>query len=296
MLKVTSILDGTNGTFASNHTEGFADHLSAECDLVFEQTRIEECQVGTEIIDAHDWDWRPTNSDMITIPDVDYDHDVLDVEVGQDSFLKPKYDKSQWLPQSCAACSEARTTKDPHDYEDSLRIVTLVYSPLWNIVHRSQVCGCRLGGDSSPFTLDFDFMEPVPCRLHFFDQLCELEGIELTKPAEGYDPEQDPYFDRFGGHLAFACFIVNHPVVRRSIDTYKLLPVTREAEGFAKFEEAWQDEEKRGALLEWRRDMEINYFKWRKRYGEESKARVAELIGQTKGLTGQKQRKRRDSF
>ena len=75
-----------------------------------------------------------------------------------------------------------------------------------------------------PFAPDIDIPWESPCRLHCPDKVAKVLGPELKNPPDDYNPEQDPYFDRFGGHKAFKAFISSHSVLRRSIDVRKLLP------------------------------------------------------------------------
>ncbi|KAL9091748.1 MAG: hypothetical protein Q9159_001263 [Coniocarpon cinnabarinum] len=158
-----------------------------------------------------------------------------------------------------------------HDREDRLRRLTVVYAPIFNNVFRARICGCRLAGDSSRFAPDIDIKWDTPCRLHFFDEVAVRFDIKLTKPDKGYDPETDPYFDRFGGHMAFALFMGGEILVQRSIDVAKLLPMGRLKEAEGALAQAWSNPQHRAALEEWRAEFIEGYFDWNSKYEEKGR-------------------------
>lgn len=163
------------------------------------------------------------------------------------------------------------------DREKDLKHITIVWAPIWNIVFRSRGCMCRLGGDSSPFAKDIDIAFETPCRLHFPKQIAVELGVDLKRPQEGYDPDQDPYFDRFGGRLAFAAFIATNPIVKRSIDVRTLLPAGMWLEAYDRLRAAEQDEPARKALLDWQKDYQEWYFDWRSKHKTEQTRAMKQL-------------------
>jgi hypothetical protein len=155
------------------------------------------------------------------------------------------------------------------DREADLKHITIVWAPVWNMVFRSRGCMCRLGGDSSPFARDVDIPFETPCRLHFPREIAVELGVELRCPQEGYEPDQDPYFDRFGGRMAFTAFIANNPIIKRSIDVRTLLPAGSWSEASDRLRAAGQIEHQREALLDWKRDYQEWYFVWRSNHSTE---------------------------
>jgi hypothetical protein len=109
---------------------------------------------------------------------------------------------------------------------------------------------CRLGGDSSPFAKDIDITFGTPYCLHYPKQIAVELGMDLKCPQEGYDPDQDPYFNRFGGRMAFAAFTATNPIIKRSIDVPTLLPVGMWFEASNRLRAAGQIERQREALLD----------------------------------------------
>jgi hypothetical protein len=177
------------------------------------------------------------------------------------------------------------------DRLDCLRRIKIVHAPMYNLVFRSSVCRCRLGGDSSPFAPVFDLHIPEPCRLHAFDPIVHL----LDQPPEGYDPATDPYFDQFGGHAAFAALIAVDPVAENSIAIHKILPKDDFDRAVAALGAALRDEQKRTALLSYVKEMHEDYFQWRKMpEGGEKAARDKKERGEKAKL--EQQRGRRGSM
>lgn len=152
------------------------------------------------------------------------------------------------------------------DREEDLEHITIVWAPIWNMVFRSRGCMCRLGGDSSPFATDVDVPIETPCRLHFPQKIAAELGVELRCPQEGYEPDEDPYFDRFGGRMAFAAFIADNPIIKRSIDVRTLLPAGSWSEASERLRAAGQVKHQREALLVWQKDYQEWYFEWRGNY------------------------------
>lgn len=165
-----------------------------------------------------------------------------------------------------------------NDREDRLRRVTMVFSPIWNFVYRAAICHCRLSSASSltPFCPSFDITIWQPCRLHYFDEMAE-HGINLTRPEPGYDPALDPYFDKFGGHAAFAAYIAIDPIVERSLNVRKLLPHGTVDAAAAALGRAMCNEEQRSALEGWETEFHESYFKWRSQHGEKNARWKAEV-------------------
>jgi hypothetical protein len=163
------------------------------------------------------------------------------------------------------------------DREMDLKHITIVWAPISNMVFRSRGCMCRLGGDSSPFARDVDIAFETPCRLHFPQQIAVELGVELKCPQEGYEPDQDPYFDRFGGHMAFAAFIADNPIIKRSIDVGTLLPAGSWSEASDRLRAARQIEHQREALLNWQKDYQEWYFDWRNKHKTEQMKRKKQL-------------------
>jgi len=173
-------------------------------------------------------------------------------------------------PQSKESMPESAVSVTPlgedADREKDLEHITIVWAPIWNMVFRSRGCMCRLGGDSSPFARDVDIPFETPCRLHFPQEIAAELGVELKCPQEGYEPDQDPYFDRFGGRMAFAAFIADHPIIKRSIDVRTLLPAGSWSEASDRLRAAGQVKHQREALLDWKRDYQEWYFESRSKY------------------------------
>jgi hypothetical protein len=163
------------------------------------------------------------------------------------------------------------------DREMDLKHITIVWAPIWNTVFRSRGCMCRLGGDSSPFAKDIDITFETPCRLHFPRQIAVELGVDLKCPQEGYDPDQDPYFDRFGGRMAFAAFIATNPIIKRSIDVRTLLPTGMWFEASDRLRAAGQIEHQREALLDWQKEYQEWYFDWRSKHKTEQMKRKKQL-------------------
>ena len=151
------------------------------------------------------------------------------------------------------------------------------------------LCHCRLGGDNSPFASDMDILWPTPCRLHSFDGL-EKHGIILTKPDEGYNPEEDGYFDQFGGHLAFVFWIYSHAIVLRSMDVGNFFPMHRLEEVERCLDNALQNESQRKALIKAREDISNAYLQWRSEYGQQSEELKANIKKKKKGQVVRRQR------
>lgn len=152
------------------------------------------------------------------------------------------------------------------DREEELKYITMVWAPIWNMVFRSRDCMCRLGGDSSPFATDVDIPIETPCRLHFPQGIAAELGVELQCPQERYEPDQDPYFDRFGGHMAFAAFIADNSIIKRSIDVRTLLPAGSWSEASDRLRAAGKVKHQHEALLVWKKDYQEWYFEWRGNY------------------------------
>ena len=94
-------------------------------------------------------------------------------------------------------------------------------------------------------------------------------------PSKEYDPDQDPYFDRFGGRMAFAAFIAINPIVERSLDVRSLLPEGKWFEAANRLAAASQIKCQREALLDWQNDYQKWYFTWRSnRTKEETKLKA----------------------
>ncbi|GIZ38752.1 hypothetical protein CKM354_000215600 [Cercospora kikuchii] len=170
------------------------------------------------------------------------------------------------------------------DREFDLKHVTMVWAPIFNMVFRARGCMCRLGGDSSPFADDMDLPYESPCRLHFPQHIAAREGLELQSPPKEYDPDQDPYFDRFGGRMAFAAFIATNPIVERSLDVRSLLPEGKWFEAANRLAAASQIKCQREALLDWQNDYQEWYFTWRSnRTKEEAKLKARFQAGRVMG-------------
>jgi hypothetical protein len=167
------------------------------------------------------------------------------------------------IPKSAGSIT---TLGEDADREMDLKHITMVWAPIWNMVFRSRGCMCRLDGDSSPFAKDIDITIETPCRLHFPQQIALELGVDLNRPREGYEPDEDPYFDRFGGRMAFAAFIADNPIVRRSINIRTLLPAGSWSEASDRLRAARQIEHQREALLNWKKDYQEWYFEWRSKY------------------------------
>lgn len=139
-----------------------------------------------------------------------------------------------------------------NDREDRLRRATMVFSPqIWNFglpLRRLPLPPQR--APAHAFAPDCVFMLFEPCRLHFFDLPAE-HGIELARPEAGYDPETEPYFDKFGGHLAFAAYIAIDKIAERALDVRKLLPSGRVHEAAEALGRAMRVEDQRNALQAW---------------------------------------------
>lgn len=193
-------------------------------------------------------------------------HDFSDAE--QKMLLRPlQLGTSPQSKESIPKSAESvNLLGEDADREMDLKHITIVWAPIWNMVFRSRGCMCRLGGDSSPFAKDIDITIETPCRLHFPQQIAVELGVELNCPQEGYEPDQDPFFDRFGGRMSFAAFITDNPIIKRSIDVRTLLPAGSWSEAFDRLRAAGQIEHQRGALLDWQKDYQEWYFEWRSKY------------------------------
>lgn len=180
---------------------------------------------------------------------------------------------------TCESATNGRATerKECEDREERIQRVTIVHAPIWNLVFRVRTCGCRLGGDASPYAPNIDIAWDALCRLHCFDDLASQLDMNVTKPEEGYSPAEDEYFDQYGGHLAYALFIGGHAVVYRSIDVGKLLPMERLPEAGAALEKAWGNQAHQAALLRWQEDYNRFYIEWRQQHGQQHDEWIREL-------------------
>lgn len=228
--------------------------------MVFDSVPIEDFAESQEPIDSS-WDWAP----FVPGKGPDLDNVSSSSGVVKSSANANPYDTSQSVTGRRGENDE--DDDDCDDYENALQRVTMVYSPIFNWVFRSTFCRCRLAGDASPFANDLDFLWDAPCRLHFFDGVAEY-GIKLEKPDIGYNPEEDPYFDKYGGHLAFAAYISCHPMVMRSVDIGKLVPPSREEEAVHAMERALQAPEYGKELQALDKEIAAEYFRWRRQHGK----------------------------
>ncbi|KAK4505251.1 hypothetical protein PRZ48_003214 [Zasmidium cellare] len=188
---------------------------------------------------------------------------------------------------------------DPHDEdrESDLKRVTIVYSPIFSLVYRAASCMCRISGDESPFIESCDIMIWTPCRLHFPQAVAKALDVELEYPPQGYDPNEDPYFDRFGGRPAFVAWIATNTLVQKAIDVGTLLP-----EGMTWYEAARQlriagaNESQKEALLDWQVQYHRQYIEWKSRYGKASDEKKAEMALRAKRGGAGPALERRGSF
>jgi hypothetical protein len=218
-------------------------------------------------------------------------------------------DFAQQLSDSAVDVTKASTMRSPKvqtvldEYRDEkLNHITLVYGPIFNTVFRARGCMCRLNSDDSPFAPDIDFPWDHPCRLHYPPEVAEALGMDLKFPVPGYEPRKDRYFDRFGGHRAFANFILTDPLIGHTLSIRSLLPRDENGQLLPPTEmiAALQVESQRDALFEWQRDWRQWYFKRRSTYSPEELQKLEvlklKMSQKAKEESGCKVTKRRDSF
>jgi len=256
------------------------------CGLSFDQLSVEQWPFPNEPVDMPvEWEWGKSEDGSSQARE----------PAGQVEMESPRVIDSSHAEHPNRDSANSKPIKRSGsflDREDCLQRLTVVYAPTMNIVYRARTCGCRLAGDASPFAPNLDLAWDTPCRLHFPAEATSKYGAVLHHPIASYDPASDPYFDRFGGHLAFATFISFHAVVRRSIDVRKLLPKDRLEEGAAALQRALADPDHHAALLQWRDEFNQWYIKWKSEYGEESERRKREVREKKKP----RHSKRRGSF
>ncbi|KAK5112866.1 hypothetical protein LTR85_011093 [Meristemomyces frigidus] len=277
-----------DGTFA-------ATKQCRDCGIVWDQLAIENWQHAREPIDApFQWDHPSIEQRPTDKGDSPLGTALKDMNIGSDAAAQETRPPNTHDSGSATSSAQVLTSDAPvyRDREDRLQRVTVVFAPMFNYVFRAITCGCRIAGDASPFARDIDIPLETVCRLHFFDEAQEKLGLNLTQPAEGYDPEMDRYFNQFGGHLAFAAFIAVHPIVQRAIDVRKMLPSYKIAEAADALRIASGVTEQGQALMDWQTMYNDWYMKWRSEHGREHEERMKQL----RQLESPTSVKRRDSF
>lgn len=184
----------------------------------------------------------------------------------------------------------------PVNKDPFLKNVTMVYAPIYNYVFRAMNCMCRLVGDSSPFAPDIDIILEEHCRLHFPAKVARALDIELENPPQDYQPEKDPYFERFGGRGAFVAFAARNIFVQKSVNVESLLhPGLGWAAANEQLSVAWNVPVYQKALLDWSEDYKKSFIQWKMRIGPQAAAAARQKVREKLGFD-EPTRKRRGSF
>ncbi|KAF3402226.1 hypothetical protein DPV78_003593 [Talaromyces pinophilus] len=168
-------------------------------DIKIDTNKSSSCSLSLRWVAPDDIPYEPQDTSVFLHHGRDHDQKSEDIDKPDVLGVSTTSERKQG--SSLPRISESEASGEIH-LDQVCHRLTLKWEPILNITHRYFACRCLIRRSSpSQFEPEIDILRFARCPRH------NNKGVSFRDYQDYEDPQDDLYFDKFGGYDAFRAFI-----------------------------------------------------------------------------------------